>query len=445
MQSQESRDSILSKIRKLLSLKDYIDTKAAVESIKKGLTFRGPNVFILSFAIIIASVGLNVNSIPVIIGAMLISPLMGPIVGVGLSMGINDFRLLRASLMNLFIMVVISIVASTLYFFLTPLKLENPTELLARTNPTLYDVMIAFFGGLAGILEISRKEKGTVMSGVAIATALMPPLCTIGYGIASFNLQYALGALYLFFINGVFIALAALIGVKQLGYKTVSELDPTVGKKNRRSISIAIILMIIPSIFSAVNLVRQNNFERSANDFISNARGLGNNYIYNYKINHSNNKSSIVEIYLANSEIDASDKETLYALAAEQGIKRSQIHINTELGHLPLESDKLASEIIACRESELRNKDSIIAQLTKEIEILVDGKLPYKQIETEIKAQYPELVEVIVARGTSSVNGQDSTQNIIIIHTQPNLSQERQGQLQRWIIARTGIPKAKIL
>jgi len=444
MEDKGRKDNILLKIRKRVSLQEHIDTQAAVESIRNGQTFRGPNVYILAFAIIIASVGLNVNSIPVIIGAMLISPLMGPIVGIGLSMGINDSKLLRASLLNLLTMVLISIAASTLYFILSPLKLENPTELLARTNPTIYDVLIALFGGMAGILEISRKEKGTVMSGVAIATALMPPLCTIGYGVASLNLHYAIGALYLFFINGVFIALAALVGAKYLGFKTASDIDPIVARKNRRRIGFAILVMVIPSFFSAITVVRQNDFERSASDFVAVARKRVNNYIYDYKIDH-NQKESTLELYIADNELDASDKETLYALAAEQGIKRSQIQINTDWANSTLRSDKLASEIIERKEIEITNKDSLIAQLNKEIEFQRNKQLPYKQIETEIKAQYPDLHEVIIANGLTGMEGQDSTRSIVIIHTQPSLSKENQLQLQRWIIARTGIPEVRIL
>ena len=177
-------------IKSVVSLGEHIDIDAANANIRSSIAFRGPNVYILACAIIIASVGLNVNSIPVIIGAMLVSPLMGPIFGFGLGLGTNDVDLLRSSLKNFGIMVLISILASTLYFIITPLKLDEPTELLARTNPTIYDVLIALFGGIAGMLETSRKEKGNVLSGVAIATALMPPLCTVGYGIAELNTRH---------------------------------------------------------------------------------------------------------------------------------------------------------------------------------------------------------------------------------------------------------------
>ena len=182
-------------LRGVIDVRTSTDTVKAAESIKNNIYFRGPNVWILVCAIVLASVGLNVNSTAVIIGAMLVSPLMGPIFGVGLGLGTEDTGLIKSAVKNLLIMVVISLTAATIYFLITPLKLANPTELMSRTNPTIYDVMIALFGGLAGIFEQSRKEKGTVISGVAIATALMPPLCTAGYGLASGHITYFFGAL----------------------------------------------------------------------------------------------------------------------------------------------------------------------------------------------------------------------------------------------------------
>ena len=196
-------------IQRHIFIYDELDTAGAAQRIKSNIWFRGTNVWILAFSIVIASVGLNVNSTAVIIGAMLVSPLMGPIIGAGLALGTNDLDLLKAAGRNLMVMVLISLVASTLFFIVSPLALVNPTELEARTSPTIYDVLIALFGGLAGILENSRKERGTVLSGVAIATALMPPLCTAGYGLAHWQLHFFFGALYLFIINSVFIPLAA--------------------------------------------------------------------------------------------------------------------------------------------------------------------------------------------------------------------------------------------
>ena len=202
----------------LVKLNEDTDVDSTIMSIKKAVEFRGVNTWILAFAIIVASVGLNVNSTAVIIGAMLISPLMGPINGIGLAIGISDSELLRKSLKNLLVMVVISLLASSSDFLLTPLS-DAQSELLARTTPTIFDVFIAFFGGFAGIVAISRKDQPfTVISGVAIATALMPPLCTAGYGIGTGQMQFFIGALYLFFINSFFIALATFIMVRYLKF-----------------------------------------------------------------------------------------------------------------------------------------------------------------------------------------------------------------------------------
>ena len=182
--------------------KDKDNEALIVESIRNGVEFKGTNLWILIFAIFIASLGLNVNSTAVIIGAMLIYPLMGPIMGIGLGVGINDFELIKKAFRNLLIATIFSVLTSTLYFLLSPLN-EARSELLARTTPTIYDVLIAFFGGMAGIVASSTKLKGNVIPGVAIATALMPPLCTAGFGLANGNMHYFFGAFYLFFINSV--------------------------------------------------------------------------------------------------------------------------------------------------------------------------------------------------------------------------------------------------
>ena len=273
-------------IKGIINLSDHIDTTAAEQSIRSNIYFKGPNAWILSFSIIIASIGLNINSIPVIIGAMLISPLMGPIFGIGLSLGISDIDLLKEAGKNLLTMMAISLFASCLYFLITPLNLSNPTELLARTNPTIYDVLIALFGGSAGIFEQCRKEKGTVFSGVAIATALMPPMCTAGYGLANGNLHYFFGALYLFFINCVFIALATYIAAKLLHFRPKSFTDAKIEKRTKWILTILMLIFIVPSIWSAVVMIQNNNFEDKANGFVKENSSLGNSIIYDYNISH---------------------------------------------------------------------------------------------------------------------------------------------------------------
>lgn len=435
--------NILSRMRHRIALHEHVDLAIAEDSIRRNIHFQGPNVYILAIAIVIASVGLNVNSIPVIIGAMLISPLMGPIIGTGMAIGINDTRLLRDSLKNLGVMVAISIVASTLYFLLSPLKLENPTELLARTNPTIYDVMIALFGGLAGILETCRKEKGTVISGVAIATALMPPLCTIGFGVATLNLHYALGALYLFFINSVFIALATFVGVKYMGFKKVSTMEAGRERRNKRIMGFAIIVLILPSIASAVSVVRQNNFERNVETFIKSTKVLGNNYVYDYRTTHEG-RNSTVELFIAADELDPSNKETLYQLAAEQGLKRGQLMINTDILGGSMRGGKLAQDMLAHQSATIASKDSTIAHLQQQLDHLSGTEIPYQQIASEIKAQYPNAKTATLALGQTA----DSTQNdVLMVQIQPAqaVSQADRDHLTQWLKVRTHIEDVRIV
>lgn len=322
-----NKQSLLTYLKNLTNLTDHIDTEAAAESIRKNVHFRGPNVYILAFAIIIASVGLNVNSIPVIIGAMLISPLMGPIIGFGLGIGTRDMSLVWSALRNLAVMAGISIIASTLYFVLTPLDLSHPTELLARTNPSIYDVFIALFGGFAGILETSRKEKGTVMSGVAIATALMPPLCTVGYGIANLNWHYTFGALYLFLLNGILIASATYLTVKFLHYKVASEEGHTT-RRRVWSIALGIAVLLVPSIYTAYTTIRQNNFEISANHFLDEYATYGGRiYISEHTVNFDA-KPYTVELKLLGEKPETADLEAFYAAAEAAGFSRDQFVIN---------------------------------------------------------------------------------------------------------------------
>lgn len=315
-------------LRRIVYLGDDIDRTAATAAIKKNIYFRGPNVIILACAIIIASVGLNVNSIPVIIGAMLISPVMGPILGFGLALGTNDTELLKNSLRNFVVMVVISIVVASFYFLISPLRLNNPTELLARTRPTIYDVLIALAGGVAGMLEHSRKERGTVLSGVAIATALMPPLCTVGYGIASLNPRYIFGALYLFLINGIFIALATFFMAKFLGFESVA-VDDYHRRRNPRIVAAILLIMIVPSVFSAVWTIRDNNFAISAERFVQNNKTIGSSYIFDHDI-HLDGRNQTLDIYLAGEQLDYTTKQILLKNALSYGLHSDQIVFHEE-------------------------------------------------------------------------------------------------------------------
>lgn len=251
------------------ALNPYIITQAEAEqSIREGVSFRGTNLFILVLAIFIASLGLNTNSTAVIIGAMLISPLMGPIIGLGLGVGITDFELIKQSFRNLVIAAIFSVAASCVYFIISPVT-EGHSELLARTSPTIYDVLIAIFGGGAGIVAICSKNKGNVIPGVAIATALMPPLCTAGYGLATLQMHYFLGATYLFLINSIFICLATFIGVKYFKFKAKPTDNPARAHRIRSWIYAIAILAILPSIWLTYLMFRQNTFQLNADRFVA--------------------------------------------------------------------------------------------------------------------------------------------------------------------------------
>ncbi len=246
--------------------KDIENEKLITDSITQGISFKGTNLWILIFAIFIASIGLNVNSTAVIIGAMLISPLMGPIIGMGFSLGVNDLKLFYSALLNYCVATVISIITATIYFMASPFD-EAQSELLARTSPTTYDVFIAMFGGAAGIIAIFSKDKGNVIPGVAIATALMPPLCTAGYGIAHSNIYFFAGAFYLYFINTVFICASTYAGVRLMKFHQ-KEMPEHIAKKSRRLILAIIIITIIPSVFLTYNVFSINTLRRNVRMFV---------------------------------------------------------------------------------------------------------------------------------------------------------------------------------
>lgn len=360
---------IVRKIRSLADISGQIDISDAAARIRDGIWFRGANVWILAFSIIIASVGLNVNSTAVIIGAMLISPLMGPIIGAGLAMGTDDVDLLTSSAKNLLVMVLIALVASFLYFLISPLRLVNPTELLARTTPSIYDVLIAFFGGFAGILENCRKERGTVLSGVAIATALMPPLCTAGYGLAHFNIHYFSGAMYLFLINCVFIILSTWLMVKFLRFPKVEGGRLQLSHRSRITGAL-LVAFLIPSIWSAFSMVRENNFERKAIEFVEANKIVGRSYIYDYKVEKHKGRR-YVNVKLAGGDPEESDLEALYASAGHFGLKKNQISVSSHaLGMTESEMKDLVQTVYDKADEELQRKEESISALRSSVDSL---------------------------------------------------------------------------
>ena len=419
-----------------INLAGHIDTENAEKAIRGNIHFRGPNAWILAIAIIIASVGLNVNSIPVVIGAMLISPLMGPIFGLGLGLGVGDIELMKSSGKNLLVMVTISLAASFLYFLITPLSLSNPTELLARTNPTIYDVLIALFGGFAGIFEQCRKEKGTVFSGVAIATALMPPLCTAGFGLASGNFGWFIGALYLFFINCLFIMLATYVSVKYFKFRQMEYEDRATEHKIKRISTILIILFIVPSIWSAVILIKQNNFEENATAFVESSKAYGRSIIYDYKIDHS--EGSTVELFFTGEALNDNMKAVIFSNAAEYGIDSSQVIINDHSSTEGSDNLELVKGIYDKMETEIGKRDERIRQLQEELKAAKGTDIPYVQLTKEISSAFPAIREVYMAQGAGVTADSLSMKQsvIVLVKADTLLDEESRNRLDQWLKVR---------
>lgn len=384
------------KIRKVTNINGHIDTDDAAERIKNSIWFQGPNVWILAFSIVIASVGLNVNSTAVIIGAMLISPLMGPIIGIGLSLGTYDFDLLREALKNLLIMVLISLAASTFFFLISPLSLVNATELEARTSPTIYDVLIALFGGLAGILENSRKERGTVLSGVAIATALMPPLCTAGYGLAHLSARFFFGALYLFLINCVFITIATYLMVRYLHFRKVDNPNPVISSRRIRLMSLILFLFIAPSLWSAFNLIRSNNFERNVRDFVTEKRVYGKTYLYDYRI--VRDKGRKVTLFITGNTLSQADSTNIYMTAAKWDIRPDQLRlVHQIIGMSQDEMNAMIRGIYDHTNYELTRKEQEMEALKTRIDSLtslVSRLLPPSSEEPDTLQRNPSNIDL---------------------------------------------------
>ena len=428
---------ILIYLRSIIHLSDEIDYENASISIRKNIAFRGTNVFILACAIIIASVGLNVNSIPVIIGAMLISPVMGPIMGFGLGLGTQDNELVKNAMKNFAVMVAISILASSLFFVLSPLSLANPSELLARTRPTIYDVFIALFGGFAGIIETSRKDKGSVITGVAIATALMPPLCTVGYGISIWKGSVIFGALYLFLINSIFIALATFAAVKYFRFPLVE----TTNEKKRLSKSVMYLLLvvvIVPSVITAISVVKENNFMSHADRVVAENKNLGKCFIYDYKATYSR-KSATLELFLAGEPPTDDAKKKFYNCAETYGITRSQIVFHEDATSMreDLSEAEIVKGIYEHNEKQINRLNDSIAKLETLIADFKSKEIPTAAISKELFAQYPDITGLSLTRGsTVNTQGVETEQIVAFVTSIQPIDIEQHDRIERWLKVR---------
>ena len=419
---------------------DKADEDDVVSAIKKNSDFIGANLWTLIFAILIASIGLNVNSTAVIIGAMLISPLMGPIMGVGLGIGINDFELVKKGLRNLAIATVISVIASTIYFWITPLH-DAQSELLARTTPSLWDVFIAFFGGLAGIVAGTRKEKSNVIPGVAIATALMPPLCTAGFGLASGNFYYFLGAIYLYFINSVFICISTFLIERFLRFGKKYFEDRETEKKVSRYIMIIVSIAVLPSIYLAYGIVDKSIFENNAKRFINEQFQFKNTQVVNKTLKYSSSNGNEIDLLLIGYELPQNKIDTIRKKLKDYKLKDAKLQIRQGL-NAKQEID--FSQIKASILEDVFKKDSTTKVANSQVSSL-EKELP--DIRLELKALYPEMrkysVANVVVQQLDKVK-KDTLTMVVADFSKPVKSADRQ-KLFTWLKARLAADSLRLL
>lgn len=443
-----NNNSIFEKIKYLLSLgQDSCSEQEVIESIERGVDFRGAKLWILIIAIFVASLGLNTNSTAVIIGAMLISPLMGPIIGMGLGAGIYDFELARRSFRNYIVATLFSILTATLYFFLTPFK-ETQSELLARTSPTIYDVLIALFGGLAGIIALSSKTQrsGNVIPGVAIATALMPPLCTTGYGIATANWAYAAGAFYLFFINTIFIAFATLAGARFiLKFEQKTYIEKSTETRVKRYLYGIIFATMIPAIWLTVGMIRKNTFEQHVSSFIRHEM----HFPLTQVISHTSNfEERSFDVVLIGTELDsatiaiARERLPLYKLDnAEMKVIQGAQGQNESI-----------QEMLRADNAELNHAQAVIAQQKVSMQELEQHLAQYTDYDklspkllSELQILCPQVNGVTLARGTSATADTTQTQIVALLTLSAPIDTAEQSRISHWIQLRSGEPSVKVI
>lgn len=406
---------------------DREDEREVIEQVSAGVVFRGTNLWILMFAILIASLGLNVNSTAVIIGAMLVSPLMGPIIGMGLSVGIGDYELLRRALRNYGVATIISVLTATLYFFISPLS-EARSELLARTSPTLYDVLIAFCGGAAGVLALTTKNKGQVIPGVAIATALMPPLCTAGYGLATAQWNYFFGAFYLFFINTVFIALSTFLGVKLLRFHSHSNLMPELAKRGKRLVTAVVVATMIPAAVLTVDIVKKDILARNMKAFVDHELAQSGTQIISFNTEYDTLRVVAVGRVISDEEIEA-------AQASMARYKLKGLTLSVIQG---ADAEGMAN-LAATFNSRVSAANDEVTRLGLQVATLEEELTAYRSYEqlslslaNEIEPIFPQVQSIDVART------KDGTVAIVALRRGARLTDADRQKLHRWLAARTG-------
>ena len=423
---------------------DELDT---IESIKKGVEFKGTNLWVLIFATFVASLGLNTNSTAVIIGAMLISPLMGPIMGFGLGLGISDFELIKRSFRNFATATIFSVITSTLYFLISPIS-EAQSELLARTQPTVYDVLIAFFGGLAGIVASSTKSKGNVIPGVAIATALMPPLCTAGYGLASGNLVYFLGGFYLYFINSVFISLATFLGVRVMHFQRKEFVDKTREKTVRKYIVLIVVLTMCPAVYLTFGIIKSTFYEAAANRFINDQLSFENTQVLDKKISYDHKE---VRVVLIGPEVPDASISIARSKLKEYKLEDTKLIVLQGMNNEAVDVSSIRAMVMEDfyknSEQRLQQQAVKISQLETTLEQYRTYDAMSRTLVPELKVLYPSITTLSIAHSlevrVDSMKTDTVTLAVLKFARHPSVAEKE--KISEWLKARVGTKKLRLI
>ena len=420
-------------------LKEQEEFNVVKNNIEKDAAFHGTNLWILFFAILVASLGLNINSTAVVIGAMLISPLMGPIVSAGFGVAVNDLTLIRKSLGNYMFAIGVGLAASTIYFLLSPIR-DAHSEILARTQPNIYDVLISFFGGFAGIIAVSSKQKGNVIAGVAIATALMPPLCTAGYGLATGQLNYFFGAFYLYLINSVFIVTATIITVHILKYPVKKYADPKGEKRERRIIWAIIIVTLIPSLYFGYDIVQKNKFISKASRFIKSETTLPNDYLLKEEVDAAKKK---ITLTYGGKEISAEEVSGLKNKLKYYGLENCSLEVKQGFA-LPA-SDRNVYQVAEVNLA-LNKIEEKRAFLKAKLDSITYQQNLCRQVEREMKIQYPEFSDVFIeqTRIMSDTSQIEDSGYLVVLNIKTEFLKKDNDKLNNWLKIRLNNNNVKI-
>lgn len=435
-----------------LKITDLEPEDSTVANIRSGVSFRGSQLLILIFAILVASLGLNTDSIPVIIGAMLISPLMGPIIGMGLALAISDYELLRRGLKNISLAVIGSVVASALFFLISP-QYEGTSQLLARTSPSIYDVFIALFGGAAGIVSIAIRNKGQVMPGVAIATSLMPPLCTAGYGLATMQMNFFFGAFYLFFTNCLFILVASWIVVKILKFKPAVYANQRRARLVQRVVYIIITLTLGLSAYLTVIMIQKSVFVARAQDFVTKEMVFPNTQVLNSNEYIKDGKRHIDVNLIGEALNTDSLKLVMYKKLDEAGLGGTILTIHqgfamdTGDAGAGTGMTRDVADLYDAMQKEISRRQDKIDSLSAVIKLRTDFSDEAPRIAPEVKAVFPDIRDIALASTVIANTSGDvapDTVRIAFVNAPGGLTASQRSQLQRYIEARLSVTEVHV-